>query len=90
MKATPTFNRELCDRFGVKPLHFEGRDDALMHPFDQAGRQHMEYVCDHGIWSDFPFDRVMKDFRDYYPDSFFNPVTRETIHTRFEQEQPLS
>ena len=25
VKATPTFNRSLCDRFGVKPLEFDGR-----------------------------------------------------------------
>jgi hypothetical protein len=27
----------------------------------------MEYVKDHGTWSDFPFQRVVDDFRDFYP-----------------------
>src|SRR6516164_4777650 len=46
IKATPTFNIALCERFGVKPLEFDGAVDALLHPFDQAGRRHMEYVRD--------------------------------------------
>jgi len=31
----------------------------------------MEYVKDHGIWPEFPFDRVMADFRAFYPPSAF-------------------
>ena len=31
VKATPAFNRELCARFGVEPIDFDGRSDALLH-----------------------------------------------------------
>ena len=30
-KLSTAFNIELCDRFGVKPLEFDGTTDALMH-----------------------------------------------------------
>ena len=90
VKAAPAFNIELCDRFHVMPTEFDGGSDALFQPFDSKGRLHMEYVRDHGIWSDFPYDRVVGDFRDYYPDSFHDPGTPATVEARFEEEQPLS
>src|SRR3954468_23652508 len=33
-KATPAFNVELCDRFGLLPLDFDGVTDSIYHPFD--------------------------------------------------------
>ena len=43
-KATPAFNLELCERFGLLPLEFDGAADSIYHPFDRAGNRHMEYV----------------------------------------------
>jgi transglutaminase-like putative cysteine protease len=68
-KATPTFNLELCERFGVKPLDFNGIDDALMHPFDTEGRRHMEYVRDRGRYFDFPMEAMLEAWREEYPAS---------------------
>ena len=68
VKATPTFNRSLCDRFGVKPLEFDGETDSLLHPFDTAGQRHMEYVRDRGTHADVPFDEMIAVFAEYYPD----------------------
>ena len=34
VKATPAFNIELCDRFHLKPLDFDGGTDSIYHPFD--------------------------------------------------------
>src|SRR6218665_1319367 len=36
VKATPAFNIELCERFGLLPLAFDGRSDSIYHPFDKA------------------------------------------------------
>lgn len=47
-KASPVFNAELCARFGVEPLDFDGSADALLHAFDGEGRQYMEYTHDRG------------------------------------------
>jgi transglutaminase-like putative cysteine protease len=37
-KVTPAFNMELCERFGVRPLIFDGTADALFHEFDAAAQ----------------------------------------------------
>lgn len=67
VKATPAFNRELCDRFGVKPLEFDGRTDSLFHPCDRAGRRHMEYVRHRGAFADLPYDEIMAAWAETYP-----------------------
>jgi len=49
---------------------FDGRSDAIFQPYDAHDRRHMEYVKDHGIWSDFPM-KGEADFRAFYPPSAF-------------------
>lgn len=68
VKSTPAFNKELCDKVGIKALEFNGRDDAMLHAFDRDGRQHMEYVNDHGTFIDHPYERVRKAFNEMYGD----------------------
>ena len=68
VKSTPAFNKELCDKIGIKALEFNGYDDAMLHPYDREGRQHMEYVHDHGTFADHPYQRVRDAFRDTYGD----------------------
>jgi transglutaminase-like putative cysteine protease len=67
VKATPAFDRALCERAGLKPLEFDGVTDSLFHPFDQAGRRHMEYLNDHGTFADVPFDTIQAEFLRTYP-----------------------
>ncbi len=67
LKVTPAFNMELCDRFGVKPLVFDGRNDALFHEFDANERRHMEYVNDRGVFLDPPVDQLLEAFSTTYP-----------------------
>ena len=65
-KATPTFNATLCAKVGVAPLDFDGHTDALLHPFDGAGRIYMQYVTDHGAFHDVPAKFLMLEMaRDY-------------------------
>jgi len=71
VKATPAFNRELCARFGVDPIEFDGRHDALMHPYSGDGSEYMEYVTDHGPFADLPFDAIMATFRSTYGEAMF-------------------
>ena len=66
-KATPAFNLELCDRFGLLPLEFNGREDSLYHPFDRQGHRHMEYVAQRGSFDDVPLERIVADFAEHYP-----------------------
>jgi transglutaminase-like putative cysteine protease len=71
VKAAPAFNIELCDRFHVRPTEFDGRGDAVFQEYDARDRRHMEYVKDHGCWSDFPYEKVAADFRAFYPARLF-------------------
>jgi len=85
VKATPVFNIELCEKFRLKPLEFDGRRDSIYHPFDLDGRQHMEYLHFRGEYADPPFAEMRRDFARYYPGwdepgaaDFDREVARET------------
>ncbi len=81
VKATPAFNKELCDKFGLKPLEFDGRTDSLFHEFDQAGNRHMEYLNDRGTWFDVPFETIVTTFGEKY-----RPEWVEGVRGNFEAE----
>ncbi|MEP6971879.1 MAG: transglutaminase family protein [Betaproteobacteria bacterium] len=66
-KATPAFNIELCTRFGLLALEFDGVADSIYHPFDSRGQRHMEYLREHGSFDDVPLQRIRADFARYYP-----------------------
>ena len=66
-KVTPAFNMELCERFGVKPLVFDGYHDALFHEFDEQNHRHMEYVNDRGLYFDAPMREFLVAFKETYP-----------------------
>lgn len=65
-KATPAFNIELCHRFGLLPLDFDGVHDSLYHAFDRTGQRHMEYVNQRGSFDDLPLAQIVADFRRVY------------------------
>ena len=67
VKATPAFNLALCEKFRVKPLEFDGRNDSIFHPFDADERRHMEYLRDRGSYADVPVAEIREAFRVYYP-----------------------
>ncbi len=67
VKATPEFNLALCEKFRVKPLEFDGRNDSIFHPFDADERRHMEYLRDRGSYADVPVAEIRAAFREYYP-----------------------
>ena len=71
LKATPAFNLELCTKFRVKPLEFDGRSDSIFHPFDQDERRHMEYVRERGSYADVPVEEIKRVFSQTYP-QFYN------------------
>src|ERR1700690_760336 len=67
VKATPAFDRALCDRLGLKTLEFGGKTDSLLQPFHRSGRQDMGYLNDGGAFADVPFDTIQADFLKTYP-----------------------
>ncbi|WP_374666284.1 transglutaminase family protein [Ramlibacter sp.] len=78
-KATPAFNIELCDRFGLMPLEFDGTGDSIYHPFDKAGNRHMEYLKQRGAWTDVPLAPMIEDFRAVYPNWLQGQTTASAL-----------
>jgi transglutaminase-like putative cysteine protease len=67
VKATPTFNVSLCQKLGVPPLEFDGEADALLQPFDAAGREFMSYIVQHGTFFDVPAKFLISEMTRLYP-----------------------
>lgn len=86
VKATPAFNASLCEKVGIPPLAFDGREDSLFHPFDAAGRRHMEYLGDHGTFADVPIDTLITAWRAAYPHSASWPDGTPEGAVAFERE----
>lgn len=87
VKATPAFDRGLCEKFGVRPLEFDGRADALFHPYDVEGRRHMEYLRDRGPAPDVPVEEIQEVFRRSYPNLTVEMAAAPATQFRAEAEQ---
>ncbi len=83
VKATPAFNIELCEKFGLLPLEFDGRKDSLYHPFDAAGNRHMEYVNQRGSYADLPLEEIIRTFQKEYN---FEDRKREPNGVSFDED----
>jgi hypothetical protein len=66
IKATPAFNRDLCDKVGIAPLEFDGERDSMFQPLDLEGRRHLEYVRDRGVRLDIPVEEMWAAWREAY------------------------
>jgi transglutaminase-like putative cysteine protease len=67
VKATPVFNKTLCEKARVLPMEFDGHNDSIFHPLNADGEKHMEYVNDHGPYADVPIEEIATSFRELYP-----------------------
>jgi transglutaminase-like putative cysteine protease len=91
VKATPAFNRELCERHKVGPLEFNGREDSLFQPYDGDNRKFMEYVEYHGTYTDVPVSTIMTEWSKTYGSERVRSWIKmfeqgERPHRRFEKE----
>ena len=66
VKATPAFNKQLCALMKVEPLEFDGVNDSVFQEFTEDGEAHMEYINDHGVFDDVPFDFIVDGVRSAY------------------------
>lgn len=67
VKATPTFNKKMCEKFDVEPLDFDGKNDSLFQQFDKKGNKYMEYLYNHGTFDDLPYEKMLNSFKKAYP-----------------------
>lgn len=66
VKATPAFNKELCEKANIFPLEFNGLEDSIYHEFDRSGQQHMEYMKLRGEYNDVPMEEIKQTFAEFY------------------------
>lgn len=73
--VTPVFNKLLCKLYRMAPLEFDGTADALYQPFDEQGRQHMEFLGHKAEHDDVHYGRVTEMIRRRHPGMFADAVT---------------
>lgn len=66
VKATPAFNKELCDKHKVSPLEFNGREDSIFHAYNLDNKKFMEYIEFHGSFTDVPVDFIVTAYEKTY------------------------
>ncbi|MEW5764008.1 MAG: transglutaminase-like domain-containing protein [Acidobacteriota bacterium] len=68
LKATPSFEKSLCEKMGWRLVEFDGTKDAVLHALDLSGRPHIEYVQDRGALPHIPLaDMLATWLREYGP-----------------------
>lgn len=67
VRATPAFNQRLCNKFGIVASDFNGIDDSIFMPFNQAGDKHMEYLNYRGEYNDVPLTNILATYQENYP-----------------------
>lgn len=70
VKCTPAFNAALCEKFGVKPLDFDGENDSIFQQFTNDGAKYMEYLHEYGQFADFPYELFVSELKLHYPHLF--------------------
>ena len=70
VKATPAFNKELCEMCQVAPLEFDGGEDSVFQEYNGEGEQFMEYLEDYGHFNDVPVTFMLQNLQENYPEVF--------------------
>lgn len=66
VKASPAFNRELCERYNVHPLEFDGRTDSIFQEYNANGSLFMEYLEYYGAFTDVPLEFIFEKWKEHY------------------------
>jgi len=66
LKATPSFEKELCEKMGWRLVDFDGTRDATLALTDLAGRPHIEYLRDLGTRAFIPLEEMIAAWKKHY------------------------
>ncbi len=66
VKATPAFNKELCERHKVAPLEFNGLEDSVFQPYNSENHLFMEYIEFSGTYADIPVEVIVTAWEKAY------------------------
>lgn len=78
VKATPAFNKSLCDKLNVDSLEFNGKEDSIFQSYNKEGGVFMEYLHDYGTFHDVPRDLFISELKKHYPHIFEN-MTKDLL-----------
>lgn len=66
--ANPDYPRTLCEKKGYPLVNFDGISDAYLPKYDINGKVFIEYVKDHGWFSDLPRRKMQWNYiKAYFP-----------------------
>ena len=66
LKLSPAFNKELCEKFNVEPLEFDGENNSFLQQYNSSGSRFMEYLEDYGHFEDLPVDFIKQNLKEHY------------------------
>lgn len=93
VKATPTFNIELCKKFNVQPLAFNGKEDSIFQQYNSDRQQFMEYVEFLGVFADIPVDDIVAGWKVTYGEKrvsqWIDEQTGNRAERNFIKEEPV-
>jgi len=69
-KCSPAFNKELCDKYNVDVLDFDGTEDSVLQEYNKDYKKFMEYLDDYGHFEDVPLDDIKSIFQKHYPELY--------------------
>jgi len=69
VKATPVFDKYTSEKAGYPLVEFDGENNALLAPNDEDGKVFVEYINDRGVFPDFPYEEVEKEFNEKYSEA---------------------
>ena len=58
--ATAAFDLEMCQKYGIIPVEFDGKNEAKFHSHTQDRRFHIEYILDRGTYADVPIEEIQE------------------------------
>jgi len=70
LKCSPAFNADLCARFNVAPLEFDGESSSFLQAYNADGDLFMEYTEDYGHFEDVPIEFMKANVKIHYPHIF--------------------
>jgi transglutaminase-like putative cysteine protease len=79
IKATPIFDKALCERLGVAVLDFDCEHDSVFQESDKSGNPFMHYEHDYGCFRDVPFEMFLSELKKHYPHLFEKRIHTEKI-----------
>ena len=79
-KCSPAFNKELCARYNVGVLDFNGTEDSIFQEYNNEELKFMDYVEDYGSFPDIPFEFIVETFKSNY----------SKLYERFKDDQEIN